>query len=132
MDESGEELDWRKLGGCRRSKPANGAWLLHTRNGEHSVRRIAHEIYPWTATVRFTDDLACAARCGPALRRPGTSEAFRISVRVADEVGCRCMITDIYRDRAGWYARYGFASIEGARESGPQRMFLDCGPSGRP
>jgi predicted N-acetyltransferase YhbS len=53
------------------------------------------------------------------------SEAFRISLRVADEVGCRCIITDAYQDRVAWYAQYGFVPIEGAAESGPQRMFLD-------
>src|SRR6266480_2249268 len=53
------------------------------------------------------------------------SEALRISLRVADEVGCRCIVTDAYRDRVSWYARYGFVPIEGAAESGPQRMFLD-------
>jgi GNAT superfamily N-acetyltransferase len=53
------------------------------------------------------------------------SEALRVSLRVADEVGCRCVVTDAYRDRIGWYARYGFVPIEGAAESGPQRMFLD-------
>ena len=53
------------------------------------------------------------------------SEALRLSLRVADEVGCRCIITDAYRDRVSWYSRYGFVPIEGAAESGPQRMFLD-------
>jgi hypothetical protein len=53
------------------------------------------------------------------------SEAFRISLRTADEVGCRCIITDAYQDRISWYARYGFVPVEGAAESGPQRMFLD-------
>jgi GNAT superfamily N-acetyltransferase len=53
------------------------------------------------------------------------AEAFHISLRVADEVGCRAIVTDAYRDRAGWYARYGFVPIEGAAEGGPQRMFLD-------
>jgi GNAT superfamily N-acetyltransferase len=53
------------------------------------------------------------------------SEAFRIGLRVADAVGCRAIVTDAYRDRAGWYARYGFVPIEGPLESGPQRMFLD-------
>ncbi len=53
------------------------------------------------------------------------SEALRISMRVSDEVGCRCIITDAYRDRVSWYSRYGFVPIEGAAESGPQRMFLD-------
>jgi GNAT superfamily N-acetyltransferase len=53
------------------------------------------------------------------------SEAFRVSLRVADEVGCRCLITDAYRDDMGWYAKYGFVPIEGAAEGRPQRMFLD-------
>ena len=53
------------------------------------------------------------------------SEALRFSLRVADEVGCRAIITDAYRDRVSWYTRYGFVSIEGAAEIGPQRMFLD-------
>jgi GNAT superfamily N-acetyltransferase len=53
------------------------------------------------------------------------SEAFRVSLRVADEVGCRCIVTDAYRNRVSWYAKYGFVPIEGAAESGPQRMFLD-------
>jgi GNAT superfamily N-acetyltransferase len=53
------------------------------------------------------------------------SEAFRISLRVADELSCRCIVTDAYRHRAGWYARYGFVPIEGAAEGGPRRMFLD-------
>jgi GNAT superfamily N-acetyltransferase len=53
------------------------------------------------------------------------SEAFRISLRVADEVGCRCIVTDAYRNRVSWYAKYGFVPIEGTAESGPQRMFLD-------
>jgi GNAT superfamily N-acetyltransferase len=53
------------------------------------------------------------------------SEALRISLRVADEVGCRSIITDAYRDRVSWYARYGFVPIEGAAAAGPQKMFLD-------
>jgi GNAT superfamily N-acetyltransferase len=61
---------------------------------------------------------------GRGLGRALISEALRISLRVADEVGCRCIITDAYRDRVSWYARYGFVPIEGAA-AGPQRMFLD-------
>ncbi len=53
------------------------------------------------------------------------SEAFRISLRVADEIGCRCIITDAYSDRVSWYARYGFVPIAGAADGGPQRLFLD-------
>ena len=53
------------------------------------------------------------------------SEAFRISLRVANEIGCRCIITDAYPDRVGWYERYGFVPIEGSLDPGPRRMFLD-------
>jgi GNAT superfamily N-acetyltransferase len=53
------------------------------------------------------------------------SEALKITLRVADEVGCRCIITDAYRDKVAWYARYGFIPIEGRAKNGPQRMFLD-------
>jgi GNAT superfamily N-acetyltransferase len=53
------------------------------------------------------------------------SEAFRISLRVSAEVGCRCIITDAYRDRMSWYARYGFVPIEGSPPEAPQKMFLD-------
>ena len=53
------------------------------------------------------------------------SEAFHVSLRVANEVGCRCIVTDAYHDRIDWYARYGFVPIEGAVKDGPQRMFLD-------
>ena len=53
------------------------------------------------------------------------SEAFKTALRVADDVGCRCIITDAYLDKIDWYARFGFVALEGAAESGPQRMFLD-------
>jgi GNAT superfamily N-acetyltransferase len=62
---------------------------------------------------------------GRGLGRALISEVFRISLRAADEVGCRCIVTDAYRDRTAWYAQYGFVPIEGAVENGPQRMFLD-------
>ncbi len=62
---------------------------------------------------------------GKGLGRALLSEAFRIALRVADEVGCRSMITDAYRDKAAWYAKYGFIPIEGASEDGPQKMFID-------
>jgi predicted N-acetyltransferase YhbS len=62
---------------------------------------------------------------GKGLGHALISEAFNIGLRVADDVGCRCIITDAYRDRVDWYARYGFVALEGAAEGGPQRMFLD-------
>ena len=62
---------------------------------------------------------------GKGLGRSLLAEAFRIALRVADEVSCRCMVTDAYRDKIDWYAKYGFVPIEGASEDGPQKMFLD-------
>lgn len=53
------------------------------------------------------------------------SEALKITLRVADEVGCRCIITDAYRDKAAWYARYGFLPLEGAASGSTLKMFLD-------
>jgi len=53
------------------------------------------------------------------------SEALKITLRVADEVGCRCIVTDAYPDKVGWYARYGFVPLEGALATSPQKMFLD-------
>jgi hypothetical protein len=54
-----------------------------------------------------------------------------VPARVANEVGCRCIITDAYRDRIGRYAKYGFVPIEGASESGPSRCFSTSVLSGR-
>ena len=86
------------------------------------VRGLPPYDLPMILLARLAVDRRFAGRgLGHAL----IAEAFRITVRVADEVGCRCIVTDAYRDRTGWYARYGFLPIEGAAESGPQRMFLD-------
>ncbi|HUZ96091.1 MAG TPA: GNAT family N-acetyltransferase [Edaphobacter sp.] len=62
---------------------------------------------------------------GKGLGHALISEVFRIALRIADEVGCRCIVADAYRDRVDWYARYGFVPLEGAATNGPQRMFLD-------
>src|ERR1019366_7494285 len=62
---------------------------------------------------------------GKGLGHALISEAFRTALRVADDVGCRCVIADAYRNRIDWYARYGFVALEGAAAAGPQRMFLD-------
>src|SRR5258708_24150784 len=61
---------------------------------------------------------------GAGLGHAFISEAFRISLRVAHEVGCRCIITDAYRDQIGLYARDGFLAGAGPSETGPQRNFL--------
>jgi GNAT superfamily N-acetyltransferase len=62
---------------------------------------------------------------GRGLGRALLTEAFRIALRVADEVGIRCMITDAYRDTIAWYAKYGFIPIESASENGLRKMFID-------
>jgi GNAT superfamily N-acetyltransferase len=62
---------------------------------------------------------------GKGLGHALIAEAFKITLRVADEVGCRCIVTDAYRDRVGWYAKYGSIPIEGAGTDGSQKMFLD-------
>lgn len=86
------------------------------------VRGLPNYDLPLILLARLGVDLRFAGKgIGHAL----ISEAFRISLRVSGEVGCRCVITDAYRDRMSWYARYGFIPIEGAAAEGPQRMFLD-------
>lgn len=62
---------------------------------------------------------------GKGLGNALITEAFKITLRVADEVGCRCLVTDAYRNRVEWYAKYGFIPIEGAAKDEPQKMFLD-------
>jgi GNAT superfamily N-acetyltransferase len=62
---------------------------------------------------------------GKGLGHALISQAFKIALRAADDVGCRCIITDAYPNRATWHARYGFVPLEGGVEDGPQRMFLD-------
>ena len=53
------------------------------------------------------------------------AEALKITLYVADEVGCRCIVTDAYPDKAGWYARYGFLPLGETSGTGSQKMFLD-------
>jgi GNAT superfamily N-acetyltransferase len=62
---------------------------------------------------------------GRGLGHAMIAEALKITLRVADEVGCRCIITDAYPDKVGWYARYGFIPLEGTTATSLQKMFLD-------
>ena len=62
---------------------------------------------------------------GKGLGRALLSEAFRIALQVADEVGCRCIVTDAYRDKIAWYAHYGFISVDDPTERATQKMFID-------
>jgi len=101
------------------------------------VRGLPNYDLPLILLARLAVDLRFAGKgIGHAL----ISEAFRISLRVSAEVGCRCVITDAYRHRMGWYARYGFIPIEGPRtkalkecfsisEQFGKRCTLGCKPS---
>jgi GNAT superfamily N-acetyltransferase len=89
-------------------------------------RKYVRGLPPYDLPLILLARLAVDGRfAGRGLGHALIAEAFRISLRVADEVGCRAIVTDAYRDRVGWYARYGFVPIEGVAEGGPQRMFLD-------
>src|SRR5438046_6312854 len=62
------------------------------------VRGLSPYDLPLILLARLAVDQRFAGRgLGHAL----ISEVFRISLRVADEVGCRCVITDAYRNQIG-------------------------------
>ncbi len=86
------------------------------------VRGLPSYDLPMILLARLAVDRRFAGR---GLGRALLAEAYRISLRIADEIGCRCLVTDAYRDKIGWYAKYGFVPIEGASEDGSQKMFLD-------
>ncbi len=86
------------------------------------VRGLPSYDLPLILLARLAVDKRFAGR---GMGRALLAEAFRISLQVADEIGCRCMVTDAYRDKISWYAKYGFVPIDGAGENGPQKMFLD-------
>lgn len=53
-------------------------------------------------------------------------EAFKISLNIAERVGCRGIITEAYPHKLGWYAKYGFVLLEESTENETtRRMFLD-------
>lgn len=86
------------------------------------VRGLPPYDLPLILLARLAVDLRFA---GKGLGHALIAEAFKITLRVANEVGCRYIITDAYRHRVDWYAKYGFIPIEGAAKDGPQKMFLD-------
>ena len=89
-------------------------------------RKLVRGLPPYDLPLILLARLAVDRRfAGKGLGRALLTEAFRIALRVADEVGCRCFVTDAYRDKISWYAKYGFVPIEGAPGNGPQKMFLD-------
>ncbi|MGD0832480.1 MAG: GNAT family N-acetyltransferase [Terracidiphilus sp.] len=93
---------------------------------ERFPKKFVRGLPPYDLPLILLARLAVDSRfSGRGLGHALIAEALKITLRVADEVGCRCIVTDAYPDKAGWYARYGFVPIEGATASGPQKMFLD-------
>jgi predicted N-acetyltransferase YhbS len=89
-------------------------------------KKYVHGLPPYHLPLILLARLAVDLRfAGKGLGHALISEALRISLRVAEDVGCRAVIADAYRDRIAWYSRYGFVALEGGAPSGPQRMFLD-------
>jgi GNAT superfamily N-acetyltransferase len=89
-------------------------------------RKYVRGLPPYDLPLILLARLAVDRRfAGKGLGHALISEAFKIALRVADDVGCRGIVTDAYRERVDWYARYGFIALEGGVESGRQRMFLD-------
>lgn len=105
-----------------------GYFTLATANVPRDAfpKKYVRGLPPYDLTLILLARLAVDRRfSGKGLGHALISEAFKIALRVADDVGCRCIIADVYRDRIDWYARYGFVALEGGAPSGPQRMFLD-------
>jgi GNAT superfamily N-acetyltransferase len=86
------------------------------------VRGLPSYDLPMILLARLAVDKRFAGR---GLGRALLAEAFKIALQVADEIGCRCIVTDAYRDKISWYTKYGFLPTEGASEDGPQKIFLD-------
>lgn len=52
--------------------------------------------------------------------------ALDLSLRVREQVGCRCLIVDAYPSAVSWYQQFGFAPIGGAPAGVPtEKMFID-------
>jgi GNAT superfamily N-acetyltransferase len=89
-------------------------------------KKLTRGLPPYDLPLILLARLAVDKRfAGRGLGRSLLCEAFRISLQVAEEVGCRAIVTDAYRNKVAWYAKYGFVPIEGVAEDEPQKMFLD-------
>ena len=89
-------------------------------------RRTVRGLPPYDVPLILLARLAVDRRfSGTGLGTALLSHALRIALQVSEEVGCRYIITDAYRSKAAWYARFGFIPLEGPPGSGTQKMFLD-------
>jgi GNAT superfamily N-acetyltransferase len=86
-----------------------GYFTLATASARHDqfpkkyVRGLPPYDLPLILLARLAVDRRFASR---GLGHSLISEAFRISLRVARDVGCRGIVTEAHHDRIGWYARY--------------------------
>jgi predicted GNAT family N-acyltransferase len=62
---------------------------------------------------------------GSGLGKEMLRHAFENVVKLSRRIGCRYVIVDAYSSAAGWYAKYGFAAINGPSPNGMQPMFID-------
>src|SRR5712691_9961423 len=113
------------------------AWLDTLRwRRQRSARGLPHQVRARPASVRAASDPARKACCrrrfsGKGLGHALISEAFKIALRVADDVGCRCTITDAYRDAIGWYALwFRHAGGRGGERSTTNASRYQNGPDG--
>lgn len=89
-------------------------------------KKLVRGLPPYDLPLILLARLAVDRRfAGRGLGRALLGEALRICLAVAEEAGCRGVVTDAYRERVEWHTKFGFVVIEGGAAHGPQRMFLD-------
>jgi GNAT superfamily N-acetyltransferase len=88
-----------------------------------ALRSLPYAAIPAILLARLAVD---ARFNGRGLGRKLLADAFRRSVEIGRQVGCRCLIVDAYPGAVDWYARFGFIQIEGARSgAATQKMIID-------
>ena len=105
-----------------------GYFTLATASAPAAVfpRKQARGLPPYDIPLILLARLAVDHRfAGRGLGSALLGEALRVCSRIAEQAGCRCVITDAYAEQVSWYAKHGFIALEGSKSGGPQRMFLD-------
>jgi GNAT superfamily N-acetyltransferase len=98
------------------------ASIPRSRFPEKTVRGLPPYDVPLILLGRLAVDLRFTGKgLGTAL----LSHALRISLQVSEEVGCRYVVTDAYRSKAAWYAKFGFILLEGPEQAETGKMVLD-------
>lgn len=93
------------------------------------VRGLSLYDLPPMLVARFAVDRRFAGR---GLEHALISEAFRIGLRVAEEVGCRCIVTDAYRTGSVGIRVMVLCPSKVLWRVGHKGCFLTCGRSARP